>query len=60
MFMSDAQMHRSYDLRRSVFGDITTARGTEAWLLLWTRLYAAQPGRLVVYDSLGGPALGSI
>jgi predicted dinucleotide-binding enzyme len=22
-------------------GDITTARGTEAWLLLWTRLYAA-------------------
>lgn len=22
-------------------GDITTARGTEAWLLLWTRIYAA-------------------
>jgi hypothetical protein len=22
-------------------GDITTARGTEAWLLLWTRLFAA-------------------
>ncbi|MBO6940270.1 MAG: NAD(P)-binding domain-containing protein [Deltaproteobacteria bacterium] len=22
-------------------GDITTSRGTEAWLLLWTRLYAA-------------------
>lgn len=22
-------------------GDITTARGTEAWLLLWTRLYGA-------------------
>ena len=22
-------------------GDISTARGTEAWLLLWTRLYAA-------------------
>lgn len=22
-------------------GDITTARGTEAWMLLWTRLYAA-------------------
>ncbi len=22
-------------------GDITTARGTEAWLLLWTRIYGA-------------------
>ena len=22
-------------------GDVTMARGTEAWLLLWTRLYGA-------------------
>jgi hypothetical protein len=37
-----ALLQRDFGWKRVIdLGDITTARGTEAWLLLWTRLYAA-------------------
>lgn len=35
-------LQEQFGWRRVIdLGDITTARGTEAWLLLWTRLYGA-------------------
>lgn len=35
-------LQEQFGWRRVIdLGDISTARGTEAWLLLWTRLYAA-------------------
>jgi predicted dinucleotide-binding enzyme len=37
-----ALLQRDFGWKRVIdLGDITSARGTEAWLLLWTRLYAA-------------------
>jgi hypothetical protein len=37
-----ALLQRDFGWKRVIdLGDITTARGTEAILLLWTRLYAA-------------------
>jgi hypothetical protein len=37
-----ALLQRDFGWKRVIdLGDITTARGTEAWLLLWTRLYGA-------------------
>jgi predicted dinucleotide-binding enzyme len=37
-----AMLQRDFGWKRVIdLGDITTARGTEAWLLLWTRIYAA-------------------